>query len=185
MALVGAAAVASWRVKAGAPARAVGAAAAAAMISAHLFLVFYVHGVFGSAAVLLALEDRGTFLAKRLDYYPCAAFASASLGAHDKIMVVGEQRGYYLTPEHLSSTVQAPNLYVRLGGEAASPEDLAGSLRAQGFTHLLFVPREAARLAGSLGIMTERGAANWNALESRLAPAYRGPACLLAALGSS
>ena len=185
LALVGAAGVAAWREEAGPSARAVAAAAAGLLISGHLFLALYVHGVFGSGAVLLALEDRETFLSRRLEYYPCAAFAREGLAPGDKILVVGEQRGYYLPRAHLSSTVHAPNLYVSRADAAASPEDLALALRADGFTHLLFVPREARRLGDSLGTFTEKGAANWRGLEKHLTTAFQGPACLLAALGAS
>ena len=181
MALVGADGVASWREDAGTPARALAAAAAALLIATHLFLALYIHGFFGSAYSLLALEDRETFLSKRLEYYPCASFA-LGLALDAKLLVVGEQRGYYIPRTHLSSTVHAPNLYVRRADEAASPADLARALRADGFTHILFVPREELRLDGGLGVMTERGAANWKGLEGLLTLAYRGPACLLASL---
>ena len=183
MALVGAAGVLSWREKAGPTARAIAAGAAGVLLAAHGFVYLYVHGVLGTPAVLLSLQSRAEFLS-RLEYYPCAAEASASSGPNDKILVVGEQRGYYLTPEHLASTVHAPNLYVRLANEASSPQDLARALRAQGFTRLLFVPREAGRLGESLGTFTPEGAANWRGLEKSLAITYRGPACLLAAWGT-
>jgi hypothetical protein len=184
MALVGAAGVAVWREKAGTPARILGAAAAGIMVAGHLFLLLFVHGVFGSLSPMLALENREEFLSRKLEYYPCAAFARSGLGPNDKILVVGEQRGYYLSAAHLSSTVHAPNLYVRRANEAASPENLVGALRSDGFTHLLFVPRESARLGDSLGTFTERGAANWKGLETHLTMAYQGPACLIAALGA-
>lgn len=181
MALVAAAGVASWREKAGAPARVLGAGAAGVMILAHLFLVLFVHQAFGSPAVLLAQEERSDFLSRRLEYYPCAA-AAGSLPADAKVLVVGEQRGYYLPRAHRSSTVHAPNLYVARANDAASPDALAAALRADGFTHLLFVPREARRLGESLGTMTEAGAANWKGLAARLTPVSTGPACVLARL---
>ncbi len=184
LALVGAAGAAAWREKAGAPARALAAAAASVLLGAHLYLFLFVHDAMGSQRVLFGLQDRGTFLSKRLDYYPCAAFADAALGAHDKILVVGEQRGYYLDRPHLTSTVHAPNLYVLRANAAASPSALASDLRSEGFTHLLFVPREDARLGAGLGTFTETGAANWRGLEKSLTLVYRGPACLVAALGA-
>jgi hypothetical protein len=184
MALVGAAGAASWHERAGGPARSLAAAAAGVLIASHLFLLFYVHGVVGTPATLLALEDRATFLSHRLEYYPCAAYAGTGLAPDAEILVVGEQRGYYIPRRHLSSTVHAPNLYVRRADEASSPEDLARTLRADGFTHLLFVPREELRLGAGLGVMTERGQANWKGLEKYLTLSYQGPACLLAALGA-
>ncbi|MFI5361435.1 MAG: hypothetical protein ACHQ49_05655 [Elusimicrobiota bacterium] len=184
MALVGAAGAAAWREKAGAPARALGAAAAGVLIASHLFLVLFVHGAFGTPAALLALEDRATFLSRKLEYYPCAAYAGAALPADANILVVGEQRGYYIPRAHRPTTVHAENLYVRRANEAASPEALLGALRADGFTHMLFVPREQLRLGDSAGVFTALGEANWRGLEKHLTESYKGPACLLAALGT-
>jgi hypothetical protein len=183
MALVGASGAAAWRAKAGASARSLAAAAAGVLIASHLFLLLFVHGVFGSPAAMLALEDRGAFLSRKLEYYPCAAY-TGTLASDAKILVVGEQRGYYIRRAHLSTTVHAPNLYVRRANEAASSEALASALRADGFTHLLFVPREARRLAEGVGVFTEQGEANWKGLEKHLRLAYQGPACLLAELAA-
>jgi hypothetical protein len=184
LALLGAAGVAAWREKAGAPARALAAAAAGVLIAAHLFLFLYVHAVFGTERVLLALESRAEFLSKRLDYYPCARYASEELAPGGDVLVVGEQRGYYLAAAHRPATVHAPNLYVTRANEAESPAALARALRADGFTDLLFVPREAERLGVGVGSFTELGAANWRGLESDLKAVYRGPSCLVAALGA-
>jgi hypothetical protein len=184
MALVGAAGVAAWRPGAGGPARKLAAGAAGVLILSHLFLVLFVHGVVGTPAALLSLEDRGTFLSRRLEYYPCAAVGGAALAPDAKILMVGEQRGYYVPRAHLASTVHAPNLYVTRADAASSPEDLARSLRSDGFTHLLFVPREELRLGSGLGVMTDRGQSNWKGLEKYLTVSYRGPSCLLAALGA-
>ena len=95
---------------------------------------------------------------------------------------MGEQRGYYLPLSHRTSTVHAPNPYLRRADEASSGEDLARALRSDGYTRLLFVPREARRLGPGLGELTERGRANWLGLESLLKTEFRGPACLVASL---
>lgn len=182
LALVGVAGAAHWREQAGPPARALAATAAGALIAAHLFLFLYVHAVFGDQNVLLALQTRGEFLSQRLDYYPCARYAADSLGKDADVLVIGEQRGYYLDARHRPATVHAPNLYVTRADEAASPAALAQALHADGFTHLMFVPREAARLGDGEGAFTESGKANWLGLEKNLKTVYRGPACLVAAL---
>ncbi|MDE2490781.1 MAG: hypothetical protein KGM24_08025 [Elusimicrobia bacterium] len=184
LALVGAAGAAAWWAQAGRPARAVAAAAAAVLTASHLFLFLYVHGVFGSQEILLAQLTREQFLSRRLDYYPCAAFAR-SLPEDADLLVVGEQRGYYIPRAHLPTTVDAPNLYVIAADAASSPADLARTLRGDGFTHLLFVPRESDRLGASVGTFTAKGAANWQGLEKHLRTVYAGPACLVAALGGT
>lgn len=184
MALIGAAGVAAWREKAGTPARILGAAAMGLLVSCHLFMLLFVHGVFGSFEPMLGLESRGEFLSRKLEYYPCAAGAVAVLRPDDKILIAGEQRSYYFSHPHLASTVHAPNLYVRLANETPSPEALARALRDEGFTHILLVPREAKRLGDSIGQFTPRGADNWKGLEKHLTLSFRGQACLLAALGA-
>ena len=185
LALLGAAGAADLSERTAPPLRGLAAAAAGTMIAAHLFLVLFVHGVFGSGAFLLALEDRETFLSKRLEYYPCAAYLGRGPAAAGKTLVVGEQRGYYLPVPHRTSTVHAPNPYFRRADEAASPEALVAALRSDGYARLLFVPRETRRLSAGLGVLSERGQANWLGMESLIKTEFRGPACLVASLGSA
>ena len=162
--------------------RRLAAASAGLLLASHLFLVFFVHGVFGTPAALLALEDRETFLSKRLDYYPCASYLRTHAEEGSKVLVVGEQRGYYLSVPHRTSTVHAPNQYLIRANEASSPAGLARDLRSDGYTRLLFVPREARRLGQGLGTMTGRGEINWMGLESLLKIEFSGPACVVASL---
>ena len=151
--------------------------AGAALLAAHAGLFFFVHGIFGSVRPLLGLEDREKFLS-RMDYYSCAAFSRDRLPSNVKMIIVGEQRGYYLPQEHAASTVHGPNPYVRWANESAGPGALGRKIRSEGYTHLLFVPAEARRLGAALGVLTEKGRANWNGLEkAALKTLFQGPAC--------
>lgn len=154
----------------------------ALMTAAHLFLFVFVHESFSSSSTAFGLETREQFLSRRLDYYPCAAWLGGRAEGNDKILVVGEQRGYYLPVNHLPSTVHMPNLFVRRANDAASTPELIASLRADGFTRVLIVPRETARLGASLGSLTPRGASNWAGLEKSLATEFAGPACVVGRL---
>ncbi|OGR92485.1 MAG: hypothetical protein A2V88_01110 [Elusimicrobia bacterium RBG_16_66_12] len=185
LALLGVAGGLDFYERGSAPFRGLAAAAAGVMTAAHLFLVLFVHGVFGSGSFLLALEDRETFLSQRLDYYPCAAYLGTAPAGGGKTLVVGEQRGYYLSAPHRTSTVHAPNPYFQRADEAASPAALVGALRADGYARLVFVPRETRRLSAGLGTLSERGQANWLGMESLLTTEFRGPACLVASLGAA
>lgn len=184
LALLGVIGAAALYEKAASPWRAVAATAAGVMVVAHLFLVLFVHGVWGSGSFLLALEDREQFLSKRLEYYPCAAYVDRVPQA-GKTLVVGEQRGYYFAVAHRTSTVHAPNPYFQLAEEASSPADLVRALRAEGYSRLVFVPRQARRLGAGLGTMSEKAEANWLGMEPLLGMEYRGPACLVASLGKA
>lgn len=182
LALTGAAGLVKLHERLGALGRGVLVAAVATMTAVNIFLVFYVHAVFGTPQVLLGLETREEFLSRRLDYYPCAAAASRLPGRNGRILVVGEQRGYYLGREHVASSVHAPNLWVRLAEEAGSSADLARRLSAEGFSHVLFVPKESARLGAALGTFSEKGRANWDGLEAELNVVAKARGCLVAAL---
>ncbi len=182
LALTGAAGLVKLHERLGAAGRALLVGAVGAMTAVNLFLVLYVHAVFGTPSVLLGLEAREEFLARRLDYYPCAAAVRDLPGPSGRILVVGEQRGYYIGREHLPSSVHAPNLWVRLAEEAASPADLAARLARSGFSHVLFVPKESARLGAALGTFTQKGQANWDGLESQLNVVAKARGCLIAAV---
>ncbi len=146
--------------------------------AAHLFLFLHVEALFGIGAVVVGAESREQFLGRRLDYYPCAAYADEHLDKNVRILIVGEQRDFYVDRDHVASTVNAPNPYIAWANEAKSPPELAGRLKSEGFTHLLFVPREWRRLSGALGELSRRGEDNWNHLEpGSIAPVFRGPAC--------
>lgn len=163
-------------------ARAVIGGSVGLMTAAHLFLFVFVHASFGSGSTAFGLEDREQFLARRLDYYACASWLRANPVDNDKILVVGEQRGYYLPANHLPSTVHMPNLFIRRANEAASPAALLSGLRAEGFTRVLIVPKEVARLGPGLGSLTPAGAVNWKGLEDGLKTEFAGRGCVVGRL---
>ena len=78
----------------------------------------------------------------------------------------------------MATTVNAPNLYRAWADESASPAAYAARLKAEGFSHVAVVPREARRLAPALEPFSERGARNWLGLEPGFVePVFQGPAC--------
>jgi hypothetical protein len=154
----------------------------AVMALAHLFLFVFVHATFGSGSTAFGLEDREAFLMRRLDYYSCADWLRGNPIENDKILVIGEQRGYYIPAEHLPSTVHMPNLFIRRANSSADTAALLSSLRADGFTRVLIVPREAARLGSGLGELTPAGAVNWKGLEDSLRTEFAGRGCVVGRL---
>ncbi len=154
------------------------------LAACHILLFLYIQSLFQTPGVLLGAEDRESFLSRRLDYYPCAAFARERLPSNVKILIVGEQRSYGVRREREAATLFAPNRCRAWANEARSPEGLAGRLREAGFSAVLDVPREAARLDAALKpALTERGRRNWSGLErSFLKPVFRAPGCVLSLL---
>ena len=158
------------------------AAAVGGLVAYQLGLFVYVQCLFGTPRLMLGLESREEFLGRRLDYYACARFASRNLPAADKVLLLGEQRGYYLEREHAASNAFAPDPYVALADEAHDPPELARRLRGAGFSDIIFVPREARRL-GTFDPLTDAGRRNWAGLaEGPARLLFRGPACALYSL---
>lgn len=154
-------------------------AAIGILVALHLLLFFYVHGLFQSASVLLGQDDRDSFLSRRLDYYPCAR-AAEGLDKNDRLLLVGEQRGYYVGRSHATTNSYAPNPFILWANAAQDSAGLAAKLRSEGFTHILFTPREAKRLSEPFKAFSDKGRANWVGLEpSYVTPVYRAANCTL------
>lgn len=166
--------------------RATLAAGVGLLCATHVLLFLFVQfGVFGAAPVLVGLEDRDKYLSQRLEYYPCARAAEDGLPKDAKILVVGEQRGYYIEQPHLATTVYGPNQFMVLANESESPGEYAARLTGEGFKALMLVNRELDRLGQNVGTFTEKGLANWNGLEPNFAkPVYRGRSCTLYTLSA-
>ncbi len=162
------------------------AAALALFILCNLGFFFYVHTVLSSWRLLSGAESRNEYLSRRLDYYPCALRARERLGKNDRILIVGEQRGYYVQQDHVATTVMAPNRFVEWADRSSSPVELAGLLKSEGkFTHLLLVPREGRRLSGyGIFSFSPAGIRNWEGLERAglLEPVYASDSCALMAI---
>jgi hypothetical protein len=153
------------------------AAVGVLLTGVNLGYFLYVHAVFETGKVLLGRESRSAYLSRKLAYYPCAAWCRANLAPNDRILLVGEQRAYYLGRDHVASTVNAPNRWVALANEAENPSDLTARLKAEGVTAVLFVPRELERLFPALGPLTETGLENLKGLPGAERLRFTGPAC--------
>lgn len=157
------------------PARLCLTAAVGLLTAVHFFVFGFVHQIFGSGAVLFGLEDGPAFLSRRLDYYPCARWSAGHLGKNDKLLIVGEQRGYYVGRNHSATTVNAPNRFLQWASQEPTASAFAGRLRKEGFSHLMLVPREAERLAPLMRPFSETAWANVNGLN--LETVFQGPFC--------
>ena len=149
----------------GARGKALLACALTGFLLLNLGLFVHVHTLMSSWSVLSAAETRESYLARRLEYYPCARWARERLDRNDRILLVGESRGYHLEQDHLPTSAMGVNRFVVLADAARDPADLAARLRSEGFSHMILVPREESRIAG-YGTMefSPRGRLNWDGL---------------------
>jgi len=155
--------------------------ALAAFLLLNLGLFLHVQSLLSSWGVLVAAEPRDVYLSRRLEYYPCARWARENLGKKARILLVGESRGYHLEQDHVPTAAMAPNPFVAWANEASGPAELGERLTREGFTHLLAVPREFARIQGYGTLnFSERGRRNWETLEpSKAKPVFRAAGCAL------
>ena len=79
------------------------AAGGALLTWTNLALFLGVNGLFGSFDVLLGAKSRRQFLDEKFDYYACAA-ATRDTPPDAKVLVVGEQRGYWVERAHEVTT---------------------------------------------------------------------------------
>lgn len=148
--------------------RGVLATAVVGLLATNIGIFLFINSNFDSLDVLIGKTSRRQFLAEKLDYYPCADYARRNFGENDKILVVGEFRGYHIAQPHVTTRTKAPNRYVRTANESADVEELSLRLKEEGFKFIMYVPREAKRLNEGWGVFhfSDRGRENWTKLES-------------------
>jgi hypothetical protein len=144
-----------------------------------LFL-FIDAGIFGQMSYLLGVENRDQYLSRRLDYYPCARFAQENIPLDRKILIAGDQRGYYVAQDNTAMTIYGPNRLIDWANASESPRDLAARLSSQGYSTILRAQREYERIGPSFGLLTPEGRKNWDGLEPQFSQLlYRAPGCSL------
>jgi hypothetical protein len=88
-----------------------------------------------------------------------------NLPVNAKVLYVGEARAYYATQSVVYSTAFDRQPLTAMSLAAATPEDLAKELRAQGITHVYMNYSELNRLQRGYDYMKD---ANWNLIQDLL-----------------
>lgn len=151
-------------------------------ITVRILLFSYVHHVFQTPMVLLGLESRPEYLSRKLHYYPCAhALAQRGIPKTAKVLFIGEQRTYHTGRESCPTSIFGRNQFVRWADESPDWKSLKETLVSDGFTHMLFVPKEANRIKGyGTFDFSRRGLDNWkNFSRNGLEPVYSTEDCFL------
>src|SRR5262249_9650636 len=146
-----------------------------------LYLFGFVHEVFGTPSVVFGLEKPHEWLEHRLAYFPCAESAGLEKDPNARVLLVGEQRSYYLPVDSVPTQVYQQKMYQELAKAAADGPDFARRLREKGFTHVLWVPGEASRL-GTYGVLDGLERPSWSGLLGASKQVTRSTGCALYAL---
>lgn len=135
---------------------------------------YWVERVRDPFPVALGLETRDQYLATKLDYYPAMVFMEKNLPSDARVLFLGDQRAYYCPRRHVAPMALLPAPIRSWAEESEDGAALDAKLRAQGFTHLFFNEREAARLK-NYGVLdlTEKGARVFTEFLKRSTPIFR------------
>jgi hypothetical protein len=92
------------------------------------------------------MQEKGGFI---LAAYGVEELASRELPADATVLIVGDAQHLYLRRRHRYTYLSATTPYRAFEDGSATDEQLAARLRAEGVTHVVFNPRELARLQQS------------------------------------
>ena len=111
-------------------------------------LIFYSQGRWRPLTGAVAAED---FLAHTQQTYPNSSysglrFINDKTGPDAKVLLLGDERSYYLKKDFVVSSVYDKTAAVEYAAASKDGEDLYARLKADGITHILINPAEAIRL---------------------------------------
>ena len=98
---------------------------------------FYNPNVYPLRSVL-GFESKDSFLSKQLSYYSVINYANKNLKATDKILFVGEHRGFYTQINFIASDWYDTPYILTLIRKSKDVNDLFNKLKSENFTHILF-----------------------------------------------
>jgi hypothetical protein len=118
--------------------------------------------VFEPAGVVLGIEARDDYLARKHQSYAAKQLINERLPPGARILFVGETRGFHLERDYVANSGHDPPLIADIVRNSAGPGEISRALREQGFTHLLYHPGEMVRLERQYGYF------NWEERERQL-----------------
>lgn len=158
-------------------ARAAALGCVATFLVSNGFLFSYVQSIREPFAVALGIETREAYLQKKISAYPAWHFVSQELPPESRLLIIGDQRGYYIGRPYVAPMALLPNPLRVWADESADGEALRKKLLELGFTHLLFNREEAKRLESYRVLdLTDKGRAAWENMLGRLPRLYDAPA---------
>ena len=141
----------------------------------NFYIFFYIQNIIDPYKVAMGIESKQEYLAKKLVYspYPAFEFINNNLKDSDKILFLGEQRGFYCNKPYIATNAFAQNPFVTWADESADSRGLVTRLKQEQITHILYNKPEGERLRGyNIFNFTPQGEINWKRLLEYLKPVY-------------
>jgi 4-amino-4-deoxy-L-arabinose transferase-like glycosyltransferase len=92
--------------------------------------------------VVLGFEKRDSYLTRALDYYPCFDYLNSHVRSDEKVLLVGEHRGYYCHANYLASDWFDTPYLLHIIRQTRDNNDLLQWLRAHSVDYVFFNFRE-------------------------------------------
>ncbi len=119
-------------------------------------------------------ETRDQYLSRKLTGYAADVWCDRHLPAESRLLLIGDQRGYYCPRRYLAPMALLPTPLKGWADGLPDGEALRGKLVKLGFTHLFFARREAERLKSYRVLdLTPSGRRAWEDLLARGREIYR------------
>jgi hypothetical protein len=152
------------------------AAVAAAFLLSNGVLFYGIESVRDPFPVATGWRTREDYLRRKIDGYAAHAWTRDHLPADARLLLIGDQRGYYCPRDHVAPMALLPTPLREWADGAADGDALRKELLKSGFTHLFFHAREAERLKGYRVLdLTPAGLKSWEDLLARGKEVYRDP----------
>lgn len=136
---------------------------AAGYILSNAVLFYWVERVRDPFPEVFGFMSRDEYLRRKIDSYAALSFVNENLPKNSRVLIIGDQRGYYCGRPYLAPMAMLPTPLKGWADASADGEGLRKKLIESGYTHLFFNRREADRLK-SYGVLdlSEHGHAVWN-----------------------
>jgi hypothetical protein len=146
----------------------------ALLLTSNIHMLFFIYHELQPFSVPMGFETRAEFLRRRLNFIPAFEFLNDKGEAAGTVMVLGEQRTYYLRVPYISSNYFAPSPLAVWCNTLISQDQLAEKLLASGVKYIFINERELARLGGfSQFGFNQQGSTNLqNYLRTNAKPAF-------------
>jgi len=139
-------------------------------LPSHFFLYFFVTDVFRPFRTAMGIEERQSYLTKRLDYYSCAKFINTHVPKESTIYILGDQRTFYINRKTIASSIFAPNPFQKWIPDKNDSQTLIQNLRSNGITHVMENHREGKRIG--LLPMEPKAQKHWETISRKLPKIY-------------
>lgn len=114
----------------------------------NVFLFLFLVETIGTYRVVTGAETRDEYLTRRVSYFAAASFLAEKATPADRVLFVGEGRGFYCPIPYAAATPFDPPILDRYVRSATDETDLIRRLKADGFTRLLVSGPELERTRG-------------------------------------